>query len=197
MRKQVSFGRNVAIGKFRRAYMRGFTLLELLVTIAVLAILVALAVPSFTSIFNSNRLAAQSNEVVAALQMARSEAIKQNRRAVVCRSINGTSCAGSNGTWDQFITAVDLNGNRLFDAAEVVRVNAVKAPIQVKSGNHSILFRADGMARTDNAVATLVEENLTICIPTAYPPQNQRVVSLSTGSRISTKSDGNGNGVCP
>src|SRR3546814_19233482 len=77
----------------------GFTLIELMVTISVLAILMMLAVPSFTSIINSNRLTAQSNEVVAALQLARMEAIKQNRRAIVCRSATGTTCANAPGAW--------------------------------------------------------------------------------------------------
>lgn len=174
----------------------GFTLLELLVTVSVLAILVALAVPSFTSVINANRLAAQSNEVVAALQMARAEAIKHNRRAIVCRSQNGTTCAGTNGAWTQFITLVDTSGNRTFEAHELVRVNVVKAPVQVGSRSHSIVFRSDGMARTTDAAAALVTQDITVCIPTRHPEQNRRIVSLATGSRISV-APANGAGACP
>ena len=174
----------------------GFTLVELMVTIAVLAILVVLAVPSFTSIINANRLAAQSNEVVAALQLARMEAIKQNRRAIVCRSSNGTSCEGAAGTWSQFITMVDLNGDKTFEANEIVRASTVKAPLQVSSSAPSIMFRADGMARTNDTTAALVTRDITVCIPTTRPAENRRVVSLATGSRISTSS-ANGNGACP
>ena len=179
-----------------RRFSGGFTLLELMVTVTVLAILVAVAVPSFTSIINANRLAAQSNEVVAALQLARTEAIRHNRRAVVCRSANGTTCAGSSGAWQQFITLVDTNGNRTFEAAERVRVNVVKSPLHVSSGSHSFVFRSDGMARTPDASATLVTESITVCIPTSRPKENRRTISLATGSRISV-APVDGAGTCP
>lgn len=83
----------------------GFTLIELLVTIAVLAILIAAAVPSFTSLINANRLSTQANEMVATLQMARSEAVRLNTSVVVCRSTDGATCAAA-GRWDRWITRV-------------------------------------------------------------------------------------------
>src|SRR3546814_2080017 len=122
--------------------------------------------------------------------------IKHNRRAIVCRGANGTSCANAAGAWDQFITIVDLNGNKAFEANELVRANTVKAPIQIKSSVSSVMFRADGMARTNDATSALVTQDITVCIPTSRPVENQRTVSLATGSRISTRSD-NGNGACP
>lgn len=174
----------------------GFTLIELLVTIAVLAILLALAVPSFTSLINSNRLVAQSNEVIASLQQARIESIKQNRPTTICRSTNGTSCAGTLGPWTQWITYVDLNSNGTPSANEIVRVNTAKAPLQVTSTNHTLTFRADGMARN---AGTLVNNTMTVCIPTTQPAQNRRLISLVTGSRISlaTPTIPAGTGTCP
>lgn len=178
----------------RLALAPGFTLIELLVTIAVLAILLALAVPSFTSLINSNRLAAQSNEMIASLQQARIESIKQNRRTTVCRSTNGTSCAGAAGQWAQWITYVDLNSNGAPSANEVVRVNTAKAPVQVTSTNHTLTFRADGMAR--NAAGALVDNAMSVCIPTTQPAQNKRQIRLVTGSRIALTTP-NGTGTCP
>lgn len=172
----------------------GFTLIELLVTIAILAVLLALAVPAFTSLINSNRLAAQSNEVIASLQQARIESIKQNRRTTVCRSTNGTSCAGAAGRWTQWITYVDLNSNGAPSANEIVRVNTAKAPLQVTSTNHTLTFRADGMAR--NAAGALVANAMIVCIPTTEPAENQRQVRLVTGSRIAL-TPLNGAGACP
>ncbi len=74
---------------------RGFTLIEMMVTIALLAILIALVTPSFRDLLRDNRAAAQANALVGSLMLARSEAIKRNVPVVVCRSNTGTSCAGS------------------------------------------------------------------------------------------------------
>jgi len=63
---------------------RGFTLIELMMTILVLAILLGLAVPSFRDASLGSRLAGYANDMVASAQLARSEAIKRNRLVVIC-----------------------------------------------------------------------------------------------------------------
>src|SRR5687768_5278862 len=65
---------------------QGFTLIELMITIGVLAVLVMLAIPSFTTVINNNRLAANANELIASLQLARTEAVRRNTRITVCRT---------------------------------------------------------------------------------------------------------------
>ena len=76
----------------------GFTLVELLISIVLLAILLALAVPSFQSFVKNNRVTAQTNGLVSAIQMARSEALKRGTNSVICASDDGETCTG-NGTW--------------------------------------------------------------------------------------------------
>jgi type IV fimbrial biogenesis protein FimT len=56
--------------------LRGFTLVELMITLAVMVIVLALAIPSFQTLFENNRTTAQANEIVAAMNLARSEAIR-------------------------------------------------------------------------------------------------------------------------
>lgn len=174
-----------------RAGEAGFTLIELMVTVAVLAILLAIAFPSFTALVNSNRLTGNANALVAALQHARSEAVSRNASIVVCRSVNGTTCA-TGAQWNGWITIVETGG-------AVLRVNTVKAPVVVSassniSGNNDrVVFRPDGMARASGGA--LLNARLAVCIATTRPAENQRFVNIGTGSRISV-SRANGAGAC-
>lgn len=77
----------------------GFTLVELVVTVAVGAILVAIAIPSFTTYIQNGRLTAQANSLVMSLDYARSEAIKRDVAVSACAAdVNSTTCNGS-ATW--------------------------------------------------------------------------------------------------
>jgi type IV fimbrial biogenesis protein FimT len=82
----------------------GFTLIELMVTLAIVTVLLVLAVPSLQDATLNTQLRAQSNALLASLQLARSEAIKRNARVVVCKTADWTAtdpaCTTSNG-WEQ------------------------------------------------------------------------------------------------
>jgi type IV fimbrial biogenesis protein FimT len=81
----------------------GFTLVELVVTLATAAILLVLAVPNLNDVTLNGKLRSQANAFLATLHLARSEAIKRNERVVVCKSADGEACAAGNGSggWDQ------------------------------------------------------------------------------------------------
>jgi type IV fimbrial biogenesis protein FimT len=66
--------------------MRGITLIELLVTLAIIAILIALVTPSFETVIHKNRIAATANLLNSSLQLARSEAITRGLRVTICKS---------------------------------------------------------------------------------------------------------------
>ncbi len=70
----------------------GFTLLELILTIALATIIITIGVPSFQEIIRNNRLTTQTNDLVMALNLARSEAIKRGTTVSICKSSNGTQC---------------------------------------------------------------------------------------------------------
>ncbi len=71
-------------------------MLELMATLTVAAVILAFGVPSFLSVIQNSRATTYTNEVVTALNLARTEASRRNANVVVCRSVNGTVCA--NGT---------------------------------------------------------------------------------------------------
>ncbi|MGH8373252.1 MAG: GspH/FimT family pseudopilin [Gammaproteobacteria bacterium] len=77
---------------------RGFTLMELLVTLAIAGVLLTMAVPSFKTTITNNRQVAQINELLGAIMYARSEAITENKSTILCASSDETSC---NTNWSQ------------------------------------------------------------------------------------------------
>ncbi len=77
----------------------GFTIIEIVITLTLVAILVAMAAPGFRSIVNNNQMTTQANELVASLMMARSEAVKRGTNVSVCASIDSAACNGSTN-WD-------------------------------------------------------------------------------------------------
>lgn len=116
----------------RRA--RGFTLVELMITVAVLAILAAIGFPSFQSVLRSNRVATGTNELIASLALARSEAIRNTVSSGICPSANGTSC---NDDWsDGWLVWQDVDGNGNLDGTEpVLRYSQAKTGLVLSSGN--------------------------------------------------------------
>lgn len=90
----------------------GFTLIEIMIGIAVLAILLALAVPSFTQIIRNNRAAAQANNFVLALTVARNEAVTRGMPVSICAAdAAGTACAGAVSDWQNgWLIFLDATG---------------------------------------------------------------------------------------
>jgi len=102
----------------------GFTFLELMVTIGVASILMALAVPSFQSLLASSKLTATTNTLVFSLQMARSEAIKRGTPTGVCTSNSSldsdATCSAGSGYEGGWIAYVDDNNNGTRDGSEEI-----------------------------------------------------------------------------
>ena len=103
-----------------RSLERGFTIVELMVTIGIAAVLAGLAAPSFQQLMATNRLKTHTSALHTSLLMARSEAIKRHARVVMCKSTDGATCVTA-GDWQQgWILFADTNNNAGVDAGEPI-----------------------------------------------------------------------------
>ena len=102
----------------------GFTLIELIITMVIAAIVVTIGVPSFRNTILNNTRVAQVNEFVGALNLARSEAAKSGLRATICRSADGATCAtDTTGVWENgWIVYVDRNQDSALSSGETIKV---------------------------------------------------------------------------
>ena len=166
----------------------GFTLVELMVTVTVVAILATVAMPSLRGVVNSNRLRAGANETIAVLQSARLEAIKANRRTVACMSANPNAAAPACGAAGAggWIVFQDADRNGQYSATErLIRRATVTGKVQLLGSaafGSGVTFNADGMAR--DVGGSLLNAVVGVCLPTTQPQENESDVSISSGSRI-------------
>lgn len=99
----------------------GFTLIELMVGVAVLAIALGAGVPSMSEFIKNSRLAAHTNDLLTSLHLARTEAIKRNARVTLCKSADAATCSTAAGTgwqigWMVFADAAPFGSREGADA---------------------------------------------------------------------------------
>ena len=195
-----------------RRIKQGFTLIELIVAMAVLAILVVAATPSFLSVMNNNKLTANANELLTTFQVARMESVRRNARVVVCRNDTpdtATACNTAAGQWAGWMSFADdgAGGGTARDgvrngAETVISRGTFAAPIQLLSSpaisadDSRFHFRSDGLAYSDTGV--LLNAQFSFCIITTQPPENTRLITIGSGSRMAiTRVNGAGACIAP
>lgn len=161
---------------------QGFTIIELMVTLAVVGVLLAVAVPGLSDLLERNRLQSASTNLYTALLSARSEALKRNQDIVVaCKQSDGSACAtaGSGGIWKYGWLVFPAD-----DASEILREEgelragdtlfAVDDPNSPGTKYNSVSFRPSGTAST--------ELSFVLCNADA-DPSTARVVSVEVTGR--------------
>jgi type IV fimbrial biogenesis protein FimT len=164
------------------AHLHGFTLIELMVTISLAAILLAVGIPSFRETIIRNRLTEQTNDLVAAVTMARSQAITSNQSVSFCRTDSDvtTTCSGSAGNWDFWL--VNNSAGTVIRRGEAPNYGGTMV-VTSTLVNDQLTFASDGMARTNGVL--VAGEQLVVC-SNHSTSENQRQITLGAGSRIST-----------
>lgn len=182
----------------RLRHARGFTLIELMITVAVAAVLLMIAVPSFQNMIVSNRLTTTANDMVAALHLARIQAIKRNTATQFCSNKSnangsdtlGAACASQTAAVYTLTTA----GN---NAATALRTRAATEP-----ANHNLQLAADATALRFTPLGTAHKVNEStpfsgtvadIC-SNAISSENHRVIKMIGGSVLHITSS---TGTCP
>ncbi len=178
-------------GGAQRSREQGFTLIELMVTIAIAVILTGLAAAPMSKMFASNRVQTEASSFVSDLMLARAEAVKRGQGVSLCASSNGTTCLGTN-TWNSgwiiypdatqcnpaptpsTTIATPIRVRKSFKGSDTL---VAKAP----ATNACVSFNREGFA-SNLGTATLVftlhtSDNAT---------QATRCVAIGLGGRVST-----------
>ncbi len=162
---------------------KGFTLIELMITVAIGGILIAVAVPSMRDMMINNRVSSYSNDFVSSLYLTRSEAVKRGTRVTMCKSTNGTTCAAGGGWQQGWIIFQDDNNNAAKDGAEVIiQVHeAFSTTVTLAGGGATaayVSFINDGSAKTTANAAQA--GTLTVSLS-----GNTRTITLTSIGRLS------------
>jgi type IV fimbrial biogenesis protein FimT len=176
----------------------GFTVTELMVVVAIVAILMGIGVPSYRYITNSYRMSAEVNGLLGDLQYARSEAIKEGQTVTTCVSTNGATCTGGTAWASGWIVFSDPNSNAIVDAGEVVlrvqRPFAGQVPDTFNATNNvsAITYNREGFA---NTAAGFVTTTITLKDSTANGAWTRCLV-IAPATPLSTQTHQMNPGTC-
>jgi len=135
----------------------GFTLLELMIAISVLAIGLTLAVPSIRTIAANNQISVANNSIITGFNLARSEAVTRGNNVAICPSSDGDTCDDDN--WDKgWIVFDDADGSGSMAETEVIRRVFRKSDVTRAGLSGNVVFKPDGTQTTAGDTITICHD---------------------------------------
>ncbi len=146
---------------------RGMTILELMLVVAIGAILVSVGVPSFVSTIRNSEMTSATNAMVAALHSARSEAVKRRARVTLCRSHNKGAEPVCDDNGDSLTVFLNAANDTTIDGADVVIKNGpwLRETLDVDFDTVPTAFSFTASGFTRNLAGAAVSGDLLFCGP--------------------------------
>lgn len=173
----------------------GFTLIELIVTLAVVSILLLTGIPMLNQMTTSNRLVTQINSIAGSLSVARSESIKRAESITLCGSTDGATCDTSN--WESgWIVFTDADNNAVLNSTSETMLKIV-APfnggstlrLSESDSTNIMRYKSDGSLRDQNADATRTDKGtFTLCEQSASTT-TAKAINVNALGRVSRAED--------
>lgn len=164
----------------------GYTMMELAMVMAIVAMLATIAIPSFKYVTSSNRIASEVNGLLGDVQFARSQAVKEGQSVTLCSSSDGASCTSTN--WQLgWIVFLDTNGDKIRQASEaIIRTQPAFSGTDTFVATpvfYALTFNRMGYAPTGSAQAI----NITLHDSTANTNWTRCVAVNPIGSAVTEK----------
>jgi type IV fimbrial biogenesis protein FimT len=129
----------------------GFTLVELMITLVIAAVLLGAVAPGMGALMERNRLQTGAHNLFGSLMLARSEALKRNQNVVMCKSADATACTTS-GEWNQgWLIYADADSDGAPDPNEILQVSEALGQgdtlfVSGSDFSNVVSYRTDGSA---------------------------------------------------
>lgn len=167
----------------RPRFLRGFTLVEMMVVLVILGVILTVALPGFSNLTLAIRLTNYANEMVSAVYLARGEAIKRNTDVRLCATADSTTCATSGG-WAQGWIVMDPNDVVIQEQPALENGFSL---VETGSGVHTLTFDSAGYVDTASTFK--------LCRQTPSVGHQERQIAVTLSGRASV--DRTNLGTCP
>ncbi len=172
---------------------RGFSIVELMIVIAVAGLLLATAAPSFISTMRENRIVSQTNEVLGALALARSEGAKRSSVTItLCPSVTGTACADTVSWENGWIIMVDVDADATLDVSDGDTIIKYFQPLSGDNTLRTVGFDSAKSFQISSLGAPSSAGSFVVCDSRGNAFAKAVVILVSGQTRIAVDEDSDG-----